>query len=279
MSTHELRLAVSKDLHEDVVWRDFASPLLQDLPENVITICHHGFTEILNNVVDHSESSSAHVIIERLPEKIMIMISDGGVGIFSKIRRAYGLETEQEAIIELAKGKLTTDPERHTGEGIFFTAHMFDEFSILSGQAWLHCRAEGRDWSLEVREAMPGTRVTMELAPDSRRTTKDVFDRFSTDRISFDRTIFAIDLAQPNGDTLVSRSQAKRVLARLQRFKEVVLDFEGVKAIGPAFADEIFRVFANAHPEVKLSHANAHEDVKRMIEKAVRERSAGERQI
>jgi hypothetical protein len=72
------------------------------------------------------------------------------------------------------------------------------------------------------------------------------------------------------GDKLISRSQAKQVVARLERFKEVVLDFEDVDSIGPAFADEIFRVFANQHPEVSLLAVNTNVNVERMIQRASR---------
>jgi hypothetical protein len=40
-------------------------------------------------------------------------------------------------------------------------------------------------------------------------------------------------------------ASAKRVLGRGDRFDEVLLDFKGVSSIGPAFADEIIRVFAS----------------------------------
>ena len=72
------------------------------------------------------------------------------------------------------------------------------------------------------------------------------------------------------GEGFVSRSQAKRVLARLPRFKEVLLDFEGVEAIGPAFADQIFRVFAAEHGDVHLSPVRANEQVKQMVDRARR---------
>lgn len=55
---------------------------------------------------------------------------------------------------------------------------------------------------------------------------------------------------------LISRSQAKWVVDRATEFRTVVLDFEGVALAGQAFADEIFRVLATAHPEVRLRHIN-----------------------
>jgi hypothetical protein len=40
--------------------------------------------------------------------------------------------SEKDAIIELAKGKRTTDKTRHSGQGIFFTSKAFDDFVIIS---------------------------------------------------------------------------------------------------------------------------------------------------
>jgi hypothetical protein len=54
----------------------------------------------------------------------------------------------------------------------------------------------------------------------------------------------------------------------------VVFNFEGVHTIGQAFADEIFRVFANAHREIELHPVHANSDVKRMIESAKLEKLA-----
>ena len=51
----------------------------------------------------------------------------------------------------------------------------------------------------------------------------------------------------------VSRSQAKRVCNRLENFKEVVLDFEGVQWMGQGFAHQLFVVFANDHPDIQLT--------------------------
>ena len=57
-------------------------------------------------------------------------------------------------------------------------------------------------------------------------------------------------------------------MQRVDRFRTVVLDFAGVDTIGQAFADEIFRVFANAHPNVELIPLHAATDVQQMIRRA-----------
>jgi hypothetical protein len=78
-----------------------------------------------------------------------------------------------------------------------------------------------------------------------------------------------VALARAEGEKLISRSQAKRILARVERFREVVLDFEGIDSIGPAFADEMFRVFASRHPQVSMLPIRANPDVSRMIARAL----------
>lgn len=74
-----------------------------------------------------------------------------------------------------------------------------------------------------------------------------------------------MNLAQYGNDKLISRSQAKRVVARLDLFKTILFDFTGVPTIGQAFADEIFRVFANEHPNIALLPIHANSEVQRMI--------------
>ena len=70
------------------------------------------------------------------------------------------------------------------------------------------------------------------------------------------------------GTIYVSRSQARALLVGLDKFRKVVLDFEGVSDIGQAFADEIFRVFKIAHPEVEIEFVNANDAVRFMIKMA-----------
>ena len=71
--------------------------------------------------------------------------------------------------------------------------------------------------------------------------------------LSFHKTLILVKLMELEEDFLISRSQAKRLINRFDKFVEVVLDFDGVTQIGQAFADQIFRVFQNKHPNVHLS--------------------------
>jgi anti-sigma regulatory factor (Ser/Thr protein kinase) len=258
-------------LDEHMVWRDFAAPVLSDVPQNVRAICEYGFTEMLNNVVDHSGSENVVIKVERGSDEISIRITDRGVGIFNKIKDACGLEDVRHAVFELTKGKLTTDPKRHTGEGVFFTSRMFDDFSILSSSLFLAHEREGNDWLLHDRDdTSPGTHVTLKISPTSTHTDKEVFEKYAAeqDDYAFNKTHVAVKFAKTGEETFVSRSQAKRIVARLERFKEVILDFENINEVGPAFADEIFRVFVTDHPGTHIVPVNTNEQVTKMIRRA-----------
>ena len=115
-----------------------------------------------------------------------------------------------------------------------------------------------------------GTYVVMEIGRDSSRTSKEIFDKFASDahNYGFTKTHVPVKLAIYGHENLISRSQAKRLLARFDRFKEVLLDFEGIEEIGQAFADEIFRVFKNEHPGIEIIWIRANDEVEKMIRRA-----------
>lgn len=258
-------------LAEDVIWRNQISEFVSDLPENVIDIWHYGFTEILNNAIDHSSGNQVHIQVNKTATSTEIVIYDDGEGIFKKIQRVLALLDERHSVLELAKGKLTTDPDNHTGEGIFFSSRMFDDFAILSGNVYFsHKHDEIEDWILERQRFQSGTGVFMELSNNTARTSKQIFDSFSSDDdYGFTKTVVPVRLTQYGDDKLVSRSQAKRLLSRVEKFKTVIFDFEDVDSVGQAFADEIFRVFKNQHPEMELIYINANKPVQQMISRAL----------
>lgn len=263
------RIQITPELAEDVAWRLEIAPSLMHLPANVFEIWHYGFTEMLNNVLDHAGGRTVTLKLHKTATTTEIVIGDDGVGIFRKIQDNLGLLDERHAILELAKGKLTTDPANHTGEGIFFTSRMFDGFDILSGGTFFTHRIDnGEDWILE-SNSRSGTWVWMKLSNHTARTTKKIFDQYSSeDNYGFTKTVVPVRLAQYGDDKLVSRSQAKRLVARVDRFKTVIFDFAGVDSVGQAFADEIFRVFASKHTEIELAAINTNVDVQRMITRA-----------
>lgn len=260
------------EMPDDQVWRLEISPRLQGLvSKKVYDICQYAFTEMFNNVIDHSETDVCSYTLSRDAIKVRLNILDAGVGIFEKIRKAFDLEDRRHALLELSKGKLTTDSKKHSGEGIFFTSRAMDRFSILSSDLYYCKRQSDNGWLIDVdaRDWNLGTLISMEIHLSNEKSLKDVFDKYSTgEDYGFAKTHVPLALAKHESENLVSRSQARRLLARVDRFQEVLLDFDGIDAIGQAFADEVFRVFANEHPEIKLIPFRATPEVQDMIQRA-----------
>jgi anti-sigma regulatory factor (Ser/Thr protein kinase) len=262
----EFKLRNKPGLAEDQIWSQYLKPMLLNYSENIRNICAYGFTEIFNNVIDHSKATTVYVEVTISEKELNIVIMDNGVGIFKKIQTALKLQSLREAILHLSKGKFTTDPSKHTGEGIFFTSRIFDSFSILSDD--MYYTFKERDWFLssEKKEDFgKGTYINMIASLDTQKTPKQIMDQYSDQEIGFGKTIVAVALSADPNDPHVSRSQAKRLLMGLEKFRQVVLDFKGVASVGQAFVDEVFRVFKNEHPDINIQYLNANEEVDSMI--------------
>jgi hypothetical protein len=270
---HRRAFRVTAETEEYALWREFMEPVMRDLAANVKEICLYGFTEMVNNVIDHSKSEVVMLTCIKSADRIRILVMDEGIGIFVKIQTEMGLDSTKHAVFELSKGKFTTDASRHTGEGVFFTSRAFDHFNILSSSlAFAHTR-DADDWLLEDRqdEAIGGTSIAMTIDPASTCTLDEVFQKHSVDpdEAGFTKTRLVLKLAQYADGPLISRSQAKRVLAGIHRFKEVVIDFAGVDSVGPAFADEIFRVYKLAHPDIQIIPINMNERSTKMVRRVL----------
>ncbi|MEK9133018.1 MAG: DUF4325 domain-containing protein [Patescibacteria group bacterium] len=262
----------AKGLEEHMVWDEIKNEMLclRGLHENVLNLLFYAFSEMLNNAIDHSQSKKIQVNMENKENITSFIIIDWGVGVFKNIMKKNPyLKNPKEAIQELLKGKLTTDPKRHTGEGIFFTSKVCDSFRLNSGKDQLVDDKETGEFGPRQLEAdQKGTAVFCEINKDNKNRLNDIFTKYYTNpkELDFDKTEIKIEL-YTIGRACISRSQAKRVLNRLDRFKKVILDFSNVVTVGQGFADEVFRVFKNQHPEVNISPINMNSSVKFMVNK------------
>ncbi|MCD7762861.1 MAG: DUF4325 domain-containing protein [Lachnospiraceae bacterium] len=257
-------------LEEDSIFKEYIEEYIKGLQDNVVRIWQYSFMEMMNNAIDHSLAEDVYLIVSQNYMDTTIMIVDNGVGIFQKIKDYYQYPELEDAIQELFKGKLTTDSEHHSGEGIFFTSRILDSFAAVSdGKIFAHDKFSEKLMDIAEEDALKnltdgrGTIIYMRLSNFSKKVLKEVFDMFSDTDGGFVKTrvpvknIFEMDP--------VSRSQAKRLCQRLDKFREVELDFEGVQDIGQGFAHELFVVFQNAHKEVRLTPVNASADIEKMI--------------
>jgi len=258
---------ISPGIEEDQIWLHIIRPTLVGLADNVLHICEYGLSEMINNVIDHSEGSHLKIAVSQYATKLSFLVADDGIGIFKKIQRDFKLSDPRHSILELAKGKLTTDPDRHSGEGIFFTSRMFDRFIIVSKGLYFSHQEPDDDWLLEHDRDAQGTSVIMSIDPKSDRNIQLVFDSYASDEedFGFTKTHVPLSLVTYGDENLISRSQARRLLVRFRNFSEVLLDFSGVSTIGQAFADEIFRIYKRNNPKINIITINTNEQIEKMI--------------
>ncbi|MBR5969739.1 MAG: STAS-like domain-containing protein [Lachnospiraceae bacterium] len=260
------RLALSFDT---TVFEQDIRPLLSDCAENVLHIWSYAVSEMVNNIIDHSDAEIAQALVLRDAMNTTIILRDDGIGIFRKIQTYFQFPDMDEAIAALFKGKLTTDTENHSGEGIFFTSRAVDLFAVLSGgKIFSHDDYDdiqkkiGDVSDLAGWEHFPGTVVFMRLANRSPKRLVEIFDAYTDAEGSFNKTGIVVSRLFP---APVSRSQARRLAERLEQFKTVELDFRGVDWIGQGFAHELFVVWQRRHPEIRLVVQNENNDVRKMI--------------
>lgn len=253
-----------EELRSDIaVYEQTLEPLVQKLPENIRSIWSYVFTEMINNAIDHSDAETVVVKVRQNPLNTIVSIYDDGIGIFKKIRDHFGMESLEEALGELFKGKLTTDAKNHSGEGIFFSSKMVDDFYIFSdGNLFAKDRFEDTEVFMAERKDRPGTLVQMCLRNDSKKSCKEIFDQYSNVDGGFWKT--KLPLKNFFSSSPVSRSQAKRLCNRLEQFEEVELDFEGLDWMGQGFAHQLFVVFSREFPQVKLLPIHMSESVEKM---------------
>lgn len=256
-------------LEEDAVWEDLVvrADVVSELSGQGQAIFQYALTELVNNAIDHSGSPTVEVDVVEEESTIAIVVTDQGVGLFEHVCQHFGLESDLAALQELTKGKTTTMPSRHTGEGLFFVSKAADRFEAESGRLlWLVDNVLDDMSVLEVSVPRIGTRVRFEANPATARDLSLLFEEYTED-YEFVRTRTVVKLFAI-GVRFVSRSEAKRLMHGLDKFMEVVLDFAGVAGVGQGFADEVFRVWQSDHPEVRLVPENMSEPVEFMVKRA-----------
>lgn len=258
----------NRDLEEDIIWNSVKrSNLFEDVPDNVVNVLNYAFTEMLNNAIEHSESKSIEVKIEKTKDLIIFNINDAGIGILNNIKNKKKLKNKQEAIQDLLKGKQTTMSEAHSGEGIFFTSKVADKMIIYASGKKIIFDNQIDDIFVKDNPQRKGTRVYFEISTKSKKKLEDVFKKYTGESFEFGKTEVLIKLYRM-GVEYISRSQARRVVVGLDKFKYVILDFDKVETVGQGFADEVFRVWQNKYPKIKIDYKNANDNVELMIKRA-----------
>ena len=265
----------NRDLEEHKILAEIEEkfPQIGSLPEHTRNIFTFAFSEMLNNAIEHSRSISISVEISITDNDLWFIVNDSGVGVFRNVMKKKKLRSELEAIQDILKGKTTTIPKSHSGQGIFFTSKAADIFILDSFGRQMIINNKTHDVKVErgVGAVKRGTRVIFRIKTGSHKHLSDVFKQYTNltneSDYGFDKTEIRVKLYTAGGVN-ISRSQARRILHGLEKFKIILFDFDKVPMIGQAFADEIYRVFQTKHPDIELQEIHTNEAVKFMIERS-----------
>ncbi len=261
-----------KGLNEHAVMREIeaSTGFPRKIPPRTRDIFAYAFTEMLNNAIEHSRSSRSLVESGMDHDKVRFSVRDWGIGVFENIRAKFRMKNHAEAAEHLLKGRQTTAPKRHTGEGIFFTSKIADNFTLESARLKMTVDNAREDVALEEIRNLRGTRVGFAVKRGTRKSLEQLFREYTNAEIEFDRTVMMVHLLGREND-FVSRSQARRLLFGMEKFRRITLDFAKVHGIGQGFADEIFRVYRKRNPGKTIEVVKANAAVAYMIRRATRE--------
>jgi hypothetical protein len=182
-------------------------------------MAQHAFTELLNNAIDHSGGTQVTVSMRQTPLHLQLLVSDDGCGIFQRIeRRPSTSPTHALAMLELSKGKLTSQPDRHNGRGLFFTSRLADVFDLHANARPSSTAAGTAAAGTRAGRCAPGHSIYMAIALDTTRTLDGVLRRTAwTARATASTAPWCRCSWWAARTGLESRAQAKRVASRLQR--------------------------------------------------------------
>ena len=199
-------------LEEDTAWSlDFAACFA--LPHELRRLVQHTFCELVNNAIDHSGGTQLTVSLRQTGTQVQLLVSDNGLGLFQQIAQTFAIASPALAMLELSKGKLTSQPQRHTGQGLFFASRLADVFDLRANGAAFQQRGwDAQGWHPQRGLPNPGTSAYAAFALDTPRTVDAVRRVWSLDGVGvdFERTSVPLQLATSEREGLESRAQARR---------------------------------------------------------------------
>ena len=150
------------NLEEHIIFDSLSAafPAFHAAKENVRSLFHYAFSEMLNNAIEHSGAKNIDIQMASDRDRLHFGARDFGIGVFRNVMRQRHLKSEFEAMQDLLKGKMTTAPQAHSGEGIFFTSKAADRFAMESfGYGMIVDNTIPDIFFQETKPAYRGTRV------------------------------------------------------------------------------------------------------------------------
>jgi len=237
------------------------------LNQNIREICEFSFGALFYNILHHANATRVNYKFYISHYEVHLIVSDNGIGIFDGIADAYKLDPIRVAAVEIAKGHITSDPEKYSGDDLMALIHMFDKIEISSSGVSLIHYKKRNDWNLKESRQISGTRVHLKIRTNSKRTCNEVFKQLFIERNKMVQV--PVKLAKTYGEQLNTRVQAQNLLHNLKELNEIEFDFRNIEVIGPAFADELVRKTKEKNRTIDISWVNSSDLVDVLMSRAI----------
>jgi hypothetical protein len=238
-----LPLAMKPDPEE--VWRDLLAPRLGPLPAASAEVLRYCVLGLMENAIRHSGGQGLLLAFARQGGHLDLLLRDDGCGLFRKVHEDLGLEDPDQAPLELAKGG--------AGPSLLLAARAAGAFALTANGLRLERRPAREGWALSAAPARPGTALELSLPLVGGRALAAVrAEHRAPGGEDFSRTRVPVELLPGATGGLAGSAQAVRLMARLERYREVWLDWRGVPVLDAEAAAYIHREWPAAHPGCRL---------------------------
>ncbi len=258
---------IKNSFFPDEILKKQILPNLNSVALNIYEICEFSIMALLSNALDHAQATKLHYKLYVSPNDVHFVLSDNGIGIFENLNNSLILEDIQVAAIEIAKGRITTDPQNHGGDELMTVIHLFDKVTIDSSGICLTYYNKKNEWTVTRSSQQKGTRIHLEIKSNSRRTCQEIF------RQIFDRenklVRIPVNLVRSDGEQVNSRIQAQSLLHNIKDLTEIEFDFKNIELIGPAFADELVRKTKEKNQIANIKWTNSTKMVDVLMSRAI----------
>ena len=246
---------------------DFILPHIELLPKNIYEIFEYSAGSLINNILDHAEATSVYFKIFINHEEAHLILTDNGVGLFENIHEGLSLSSTQMAAMEIAKGNVTTDPQHHSGDELNTIIHLFDKAIIDSANKSLKYCNNNNSWEINPSQHKNGTRIHLQINPNSGRTCADVFYKiFHEEKKKIRIPLNLINMSEKK--IVNSRSYAKNILRNIDNYEKIEFDFNKIDLISPAFADELARMTKEKNQFADIAWMNTNKTVEMLMDRA-----------
>ena len=241
---------------------------LESLPKNIFQICEYSIEALVNNIVEHSQASNLYIKLFLTYSDLNIIISDNGSGLLDNIRSKLDLEIVELAALELAKGQITTDLLQNSGEALNTIFHLFDKVEVDSSGYGIVYVSNKEQWDIKYSTQKQGTRVHLQINPNSNRTCDKIFQKLFNKKERRIRIPISL-LKEPNKNSLISKQQARNIFWNIDSITAIQFDFHNIDLIGPAFADELVRQSRSVNRDVIIEWVNHNNTIDLLMKRAL----------